>query len=135
MGAASAAVLILHAVLLAIAPAELMLLADHDHILLGFVTPAQWQEHLLLHLRQARDLLAGIHTPDPSQPASSPQIISVSGCGMSVQSNSTQALAMLPLSPVDLSIGRATGAPIVHPHSIDLSPRLNVPRLPPRYLG
>jgi hypothetical protein len=129
--AAGVSVLILHALLMACVPQELLLLSNHDHVMLGHITPQEWQAHLKFHLQQAHDLIAGTHASTSAHAASDNEIISVVACDMSVQSTSTLALAVLPCIVLPIRMAPLAGAALSHPHALDLSPRVSVPHLPP----
>ena len=129
--AAGVSVIILHALLMACMPQELLLLTNHDHVTLGYITPQEWQDHLKFHLQQARDLIAGTHTSAGTHTASGTKIISVAACDMGVQSTSTLALAVLPCIVLPVRMAPLAGAALSHPRALDLSPRFSVPHLPP----
>jgi hypothetical protein len=130
--AAGVAVLLLHVLLTAFVPPELLLLADHDHVTLGYITPEAWQEHLKFHLQQARDLLAGVKTTAGTTTQGSTRILSMPGCDMSVQNTSPLALAVLPVSHTQMHLVRVAGTAIEYPQTLDRSPQRRVPHLPPR---
>ena len=128
---AGVAVLMLHALLTAFAPAELLLLSNHDHLGLGLITPQQWQDHLRFHLQQARNYLVGIQPAAANQDAKATPIMSLPWCDLMVQTTYVLATVMLPSSLLRLGLLK-TGDTLVHPYTLDLSPTLAVPHLPPR---
>ena len=128
---AGVAVLMLHALLTAFAPAELLLLSNHDHLELGLITPQQWQEHLRFHLQQARNYLAGIQPAVVHQDGNAPPMMSLPWCDLMVQSTYLLATVMLPSSLLHLGLVK-TSDTLLPPYSLDLSPHLFVPHLPPR---
>jgi hypothetical protein len=135
--AASVAVLVLHALVTALAPAELLLLSDHDHVVLGTVTPEQWAEHLQFHLQQARDYLAGIHVHAPGidHHTTGAQIISLPWCDMSVQNTQPMSFAILPCAAIQVGAAALHLMVVVPPDSLDLSPSFLTLHRPPRSLA
>ena len=84
--------LLAHAVLLAVGPAPVYFLANHDHAVIGSVTAEQWRLHVQFHLRQVDghyrlpDASSSLNTPDR------PRITSLAGCAYDMLSASARSL-------------------------------------------
>jgi hypothetical protein len=124
-------VLILHVLLTAFAPQELLLLAGHDHMTQGTLTREEWQAHLRFHLQQARTLLDGAHTTADNHHTGDSRIISVTADDIGVHNTAPPALALLPSGRALMGFTPGRGEAITCLCALDLSPALDVPHLPP----
>jgi len=125
-------VIVLHALITALVPQELLLLTGHDHVTQGALTREEWQEHLKFHLQQARDLLDGAHTSTESHHAAGDsKIISLTTAEVGIHNTASPALALLPSSGVRIGFVAARGEALLCFCALDLSPALDVPHLPP----
>ena len=130
VGATGVAILILHALMMAFIPAQILLLADHDHLTLGVPTAEEWQAHLHHHLQEAQDYLAGRATAIPA-----PQKVNVT---IASEARSVAGIVK-ELAPALVAI-RFLGGAAVEPGDRAVccagpfarTPASIVPRLPPR---
>jgi hypothetical protein len=74
-------ILIAHSVMTACVPVQMLLLSQHDHIVIGKISAEQWVAHQQWHLRQVNGhFVSG--QPDPTPVSEGGRIISTPGCGM-----------------------------------------------------
>jgi len=75
-------VLLAHTLVTACVPAPLLLLSQHDHVVIGKISARQWAAHLQWHLHEVNHHFIPTE-PDPSVPTrDTGTILSVAGCDM-----------------------------------------------------
>jgi hypothetical protein len=124
-------VIVLHALLTAFVPQELLLLTGHDHVIQGTLTREEWQEHLKFHLQQAKDLLDGAHTTESHHAAEKSKVISITAAEVGIHNTTSPALALLPSGSIRAGFVPGRDEAVLCLCAQDLSPALDVPHLPP----
>lgn len=127
-------VLIAHTFITACVPAPLLLLSQHDHIVIGKVSAEAWVAHMQWHLREINHH----YTPTKPDPAvamgSAGTILSVEGCDMNaLQAFYVTVRGTMPQPATPESLIKSKQVPTL-PEASGRAAPLQVPCPPPRFI-
>jgi hypothetical protein len=121
--------LLLQTILFAVAPAPLLMLAGHEHVVIGVVTPEQWRKHQEAHILAAQ--VREAHATHRADAAPSAHIISTGDVHSSLSILQGRAAFTVPDCPVICFLIRWS-EPVTRAAPATFSPPLDVPHQPPR---
>lgn len=127
-------VLIAHVLITACVPAPILLLSQHEHIIIGEISPEAWVAHTQWHLKQINGHFVQAQPDVPTAPDTS-KIISARGCDLQALQAYYTALRGA-LQRVHLGVDWAvTGERPNLPTPHLQAPNLPVPHPPPRHIS